>query len=1040
MSLTQEEEKIRLKIVNASAGSGKTYRLVKEFITLLISDKHVKSFSSILAMTFTNKAALEMKERIIGGLDKISSPNHFENVEENLTKELAKDIGCTIEEVQKRCHYVLQNILHQYENFNVMTIDKFNLRLIRSFGRDLDLAHDFDVVMDQEEVIEKIVDDLINQIGQKESEELSNLLFKYAESNIEEDKGWDFRRNLIKFGNILTSERNRSKVELLLSMDLSVEKRNELYIGIKQMDSDFIAEANKIYQIYDSGTLDESKIPGQSNSKKRLDKVTADKKFFTAIKAGETVFTKTLNGNLEKETFPGDLKDAFLNLHNYWEENVQQYASTALFLNNFFNMAVLQFMAKSLVTIKKEEQLILISEFSKLISELIQGENTPFIYERLGTRYQHYLLDEFQDTSHMQWLNLVPLVEDSIANNNENLIVGDAKQSIYRFRNGVAEQFIALPEIYNPEGVGELAKKSKVFKDAGKVFELTSNYRSSATIVNFNNSFFETMKARMPESTASYYKSISQHPQSEKKGLVSIVSEELKTDDEQIINQLVNWIDACKKDGFNYGDICILGNKNKNCNAWAVGLTQRNYKVVSSDSLLIDSDTKVQLSIAYLKWRLKSGKSEKKRFAELFFRSQNASYKHYQRFISESTGKDDKVYRNFDDDAFLTENFESYERFFFKSESIYDLIQGFYRLMDYNELENSYLHHLADEIYEFELKKGPNLRKFLDHYQRNKSKIAVQIPESSDAIKIMTIHKAKGLEFPVVLMPTLNYKLDIKSSFLVQVEDFLVYKKPSKNDLIIPLLELYNEEMDQVTTDFINLCYVAMTRPIERLYIQNYYDKGTFGDLFHSVLKEQENVIPSENQLHLLLSDGKKEILVSTVEAALFEPKNIKDTLWFPDLSLQDNAELYTEEYLSKEMQFGLQFHLLASRIEAKSEIEQEISKGINAGEIEKSQQEKLRQKLDDLLSLKEYKDLFVGKIQVLNEQAFLVDSTTTLRPDKIILKEKETIVIDYKTGIPNAKDEKQVKGYCDLLKEMKYSNVKGYLFYSGLGELRRVG
>ena len=211
----ETEDKV-LKIYNASAGSGKTYHLVKEYVKLLISEVHSKSFSNIIAMTFTNKAALEMKERIITALDEISSPNLFKNKAIELVESLGNDLKLTKQEIEKRCSLVLANILHQYEDFHVMTIDKFNLRLIRSFSRDLDLSNDFEVIMDEVEVIEKIVDDLLNQLGNENSSNLNKLLLKYAESKVDEGESWNFRRKLIEFGKILRVERNATKVKHLM--------------------------------------------------------------------------------------------------------------------------------------------------------------------------------------------------------------------------------------------------------------------------------------------------------------------------------------------------------------------------------------------------------------------------------------------------------------------------------------------------------------------------------------------------------------------------------------------------------------------------------------------------------------------------------------------------------------------------------------------------------------------------------------------------------------------------------------------------------
>jgi len=1033
-----------LQILNASAGSGKTYHLVKEYIKLLIEDNDVKrSFSNIIAMTFTNKASLEMKERIIKALDEISSPNRFDHKADPLTHQIAKETGVPVSDVVNRCRLVLEGILHQYEDFHVMTIDKFNLRLIKSFGRDLDLPSDFEVILDEGEIIEKIVDDLLNQLGEEESTHLNKLLFKYAKSNIDEGITWNFRRNLIDFGAILKSEKNNKVVAQLLEMHLTLETHNLLQGQRASINKKFTSLLEKVNGALHNDGVDTSILPGGGNTVRDIESILKNKTFPIAL----ALIKQRLDGNLNNEApagkeLPNSLKETLLALNNYWESMLHEYASLDLFLQNFFNMALLQYMARALNTIKKEEQIIRISEFNTLISELIQQENAPFIYERLGTKFKHFLLDEFQDTSHLQWLNLVPLVHESLGHNYRNLIVGDPKQSIYRFKNGVAEQFVALPKIYNPDNNPKIAQKSNYFNEMGSISELKDNWRSSPTIVGFNNTFFAQLKERMPLDSIDFYNSIEQHPKASKHGRIQIVSKEEKIDPKDILPSIITWIEDCKNDGFNPGDICILGGRNKECNSWALGLHDAGYKVVSSDSLLIHSDLKVQLCIAYLNWRLKpSGENEKKRFAELYFRIRTESYEDYKKFIRERASNSGRTYRYFDDEDFLKTHFDGYNAFFFKYENIYDLIQGFYRIMRFEELHNPYLHHLADIIYDFGLKRGPNLKVFLHEYDRKKDKIAVQIPEGDDAIKIMTIHKSKGLEFPVVIIPTLNFSMDIKSSFLVGIDDYIVYKKPSAKDVLQPLIELREREKNQIITDNINLCYVGMTRPVERLYIQNYFENKRFGQLFHETLSNCSIAEEIDGELLVDLNDGERSVADHTIEpSVLFQPTDSKEKLWFPDIAFQDNIELDTTDYLSSEMQFGIQFHLMVSKIEHKSEIENAVQQAISEGEVSSTNKEEIIKKLHALFDLSDYQKLFEGKVDILNEQAILVDELTVIRPDKIILKEDETIIVDYKTGMPSAKDEKQISNYKSTLESMGYPNVQCYLFYSAIHELRMVG
>jgi len=650
-------------------------------------------------------------------------------------------------------------------------------------------------------------------------------------------------------------------------------------------------------------------------------------------------------------------------------------------------------------------------------------------------------LDEFQDTSHLQWLNFVPLIHESISQNQENLIVGDPKQSIYRFKNGIAEQFVELPAIYNPGNDPKIAATSFYFQEMGIVEQLQSNWRSSPTIVNFNNAFFEHFQSLLPGDTSEFYNSVSQEPRSTKNGLIAVESREDSDSHSETVSQIIEWIEQCLADGYEASELCILGRRNRECNSWAVALDQAGYKVVSSDSLLIDSSAEVRLTIAFLKWRLKpSGENEKKQFSEMFLRLKHESYNVYRQYLKEGTSANGRSFRYFDDDAFLADHFNSKEQFFFKFEHLYDLIQGFYRIANLHELENPYLHHLADWAHEYGLNKGPSLAAFLEEYERKKSNIAVQVPEAKDAVNIMTIHKSKGLEFPVVILPSLNINLDLKSSFLIDWNDFLLYKQPSQSDVLNPLVTLYESEKNQILTDIVNLCYVAMTRPIERLYIRNIFEKRTFGALFHEVLEGLEWAHNEDDSLVVSISDGDRTPPKEEVYAKNFFPSDISDRLWFPHIAFQDTEELQQEDFLSDEMQFGIAFHYLASRILAPADIPVELQKALAESIIEAKQINGLEELLQQLWSNADYLQLVEQSNHRLSEQAILLENGAFIRVDAIYTSKNETSVLDYKTGVPSDKDVKQIRQYQRALAAMGYPEVRAYLYYTALDELRLIG
>lgn len=1025
-----------LHILNASAGSGKTYRLVQEFVQLLIGkNASPTEFKHLIAMTFTNKAALEMKERIVEALNGIGQGELARNP---LKKSLAGNLKISEEEVVIRCREVLEMILHQYEDFHVMTIDKFNLRLIKSFSRDLDLPGEFEVVLDESELIEQVVDDLLNQMGNPEKTALNELMTHYAKSNIDDERAWNFRRNLIEFGNILKNERHQKGIEQLLELELTVERYRELQSQQKRTDSLYLKLSASLKESVE--LLDAKSLHGGGHTVNDIRSIVNHDRFPMQAE----LIKKRLGTNLEKQgdekEIPGEIRSALLELNAFWEETVQSYVATHLFLKNYFNMALLQYMARALNESKQDAQLIRISEFNSLISQLIQNENAPFIYERLGTRYHHFLLDEFQDTSHLQWLNLVPLLHESISQGYNNLIVGDPKQSIYRFKNGIAEQFVALPSIYNPGNDPKLSATSSYFIEMGSIETLEDNWRSSPSIVRFNNDFFEQFKAQLPKETSVFYNAVKQNPQSEKNGRIYIESQERKDTHSEIVAQIIDWIENCLEEGYEPSDLCILGRRNRECNAWAVALDQKGYKVVSSDSLLIDSSAEVRLTISYLQWRLKpSGKNEKKQFAEMFLRLKKESYNVYKRYLIDKTSDDGHRYRGFDDGKFLSDYFGSKERFFFKYEHLYDLIEGFYRISGLNELENPYLHHLADWSHEFGLNRGPNLELFLEEYARKKGSIAVQIPAAKDAINIMTIHKSKGLEFPVVMLPSFNISLDLKSSFLLDWNDFLLYKQPSQSDLLSPLVSLYNHEKNQILTDMVNLCYVAMTRAVERLYVRNHFEKRSFGALFHEVLENTGLATQDENVLSIDIHDGPRMTPDRKDYAKLFFPEDISDRLWFPHIAFQDTEELQSEDVLSDDLQFGIAFHLATSAVASEDSIDEVISSLIGSGEVTHDNAKRIKGHLKTLWKNPDFLKVANQSDKVLTEQSILMENGSVLRMDALFLSTTETAVVDYKTGVPSDKDIRQLKQYKNALSEMGYPNVTGYIYYTSIDEFRAV-
>lgn len=1024
-------------ILNASAGSGKTFNLVRNYLRLLLSEGELRSeMSQIIAMTFTNKAALEMKTRIIGDLNKLSTAT----LDQSFLVETAAYIGLPPETIQKNARLTLKKILHQYEDFNVLTIDKFNLRLIRSFSRDLNLPEQFEVVLDEDLILEKAVDELLNTIDTKEQNELYKLAINFAKSNFDEENKWNVKKALLASAALLKNEQSFDVIRKLTTSsfsekDLSTWKETLklLKLQLQQLLRDL------------SSTLHASGLTSDDFSKKSVTYKRLIKLITTKFKTDELIANLDLTPSfLENITITGErtgqqeLVTRVNAVHEFWSANKESIFVLELKTKQFYLLSILKELALSMEQIRQKESVIRISEFNQLVADLVKDEEAPFIYERLGTRFGHFFLDEFQDTSRLQWTNLVPLVHESLGHNQFNFIVGDPKQSIYRFKNGVAEQFVALPRIYNPENDAKTTLKSNFFEAQGHVSGLEENWRSAAEIVNFNNAFFSELKPLLPDSGQSYYAQINQAPRGKANGLITFKMDHQKdkSEKESELDLLEKWVNECIQDGYNPGDICILSKNKRSCNSFANHLKTKGFSVVSSDSLLVDSDIYVQLVICFLKWRSNPLENQfAMQFAEKYFRlaAAGSTFSAYETCF-ETVEQDGKSKKRFSIPLYL--KVSGFDESLLNSgyQSIYSLIQTFIRSQNIDELQNAYIHQLLDISFNFDLSNGPDLMSFLSYYATTGHKSNVQLPDNKHAIKIMTAHKSKGLEFPIVLIPLLNFgsTKNENAPRIIEKEGHFIETKLVKNEYFIPEIEeLGLIEKDAKLMDAINLLYVAFTRPVDRLY---FYSNSGHSDTNKKVLTTLSTLYPefivTDEFIQGVIGNKPERTFEESTSDSSFTATSLSDFLWFPEISLFSTDEDEATA-LSKQKRIGNQFHGIMENSSSKEEAITFLNTEIRKGKIEKAIEQELLVLIEEVYSNQQIQQLFAAGTH-LNERTLAIDATTQLRPDKIIYNANETVVIDFKTGEEKPSYLKQVNAYVSALHEVGFKNVSGYLYYVG--------
>ena len=422
----------------------------------------------------------------------------------------------------------------------------------------------------------------------------------------------------------------------------------------------------------------------------------------------------------------------------------------------------------------------------------------------------------------------------------------------------------------------------------------------------------------------------------------------------------------------------------------------------------------------------------------MYFRIQGAfSTADYLAYF-EVIQKDGKSIRVFNDTRFLIDHFGGTSSFFTTYESVYDLVQKFMKLMDWKETEEPYLHHFMDVIYGFQLARQTDIHHFLEYFDAQKDKIALQMPDTQSALKIMTIHKSKGLEFPVVIIPNMDFTttMNPQGRYLMEVRDKILYAFPGKNQQIPELDAFAKEENNLILLDKMNLFYVGMTRPELRLYAINDFEKGKFGAMIHDQL-EALNLGMTEDGL---LQIGQTEPISKKEETSenLYLPVDFSQRLWYPDIVFRkvfkDESEIQQEE-----QRFGNDFHLLMSLCHSKIDTESVLLKLLNEGHIEQKNEIRLRECAHSFWQKMDEGKYLLNIERSLNEQFVLAGENDVKKPDKVLVKSNEIIVIDFKTGKINQSHMEQIVAYAKLLEEIFKKPVKCLLYYSALNQLTEL-
>jgi ATP-dependent exoDNAse (exonuclease V) beta subunit len=1045
-------QKPAFSIYDASAGSGKTYTLVKEYLKIILLSKKQDAYRNILAITFTNKAVHEMKSRVVDSLSEFAKDNPTEKAL-NLMQVIHSETGISLFDIKEKAKSIIKNLIHNYAAFDISTIDKFTHKVIRAFAHDLNLPITFDVSLDTENLLTEAVDAIIAQAG--EDETLTNLLVNFTMEKTDDDKSWDVSREIMETGKLILNENNREEISHFNNKSIAefVEIKNKLEEYCQNLKSQSIDYSNLALKLIENKGIEfnsfySSYVP----------------KHFLKLSSGEIVkhigHYKYLDENEgkryssktpqnQKESID-EIADELFTILKQINEIAEKYLFYEAFLKNITPLSLMNTLSNKLQEIQKEQNILSIAEFNKLINEQIQNQPAPFIYERLGEKYKHFFIDEFQDTSEMQWQNLIPLIDNALSSEDLDetrgslMIVGDPKQSIYRWRGGKAEQFIELSKDKNP-----FVNPSK------ELFPLGINWRSYDQVIDFNNKFFKFLASKFAnEDYKDLYEKHSHQEFNDKKGgyvnvsfIPKIDKEEVSDEDSLDKNDLyleatLNTIFKVKANGFNYKDIVILTRTKKPGTAIANHLIENGIPIVSSESLLLGASSEVQTCIYILRYLKNSNDLESKANFLYYLANNHQEKLPVHDFISKGMElKNELEFQNWLTEIVVDFSFQN-----IRKKALYEATEIIISKVIPIEKRNAYVQYFLDLILEHDLKKQSGISDFLSYWENNLEKLSIPSPEGNDAVRIMTIHKSKGLEFPVVIFPFAeqNYSQNLGDKIWIATDEeqiglpkALVSKNKDVENFGEEASKVYNQKKEEDLLDNINVLYVALTRAEEQLYvISGLVSENSKGELPNNMATFFIEFLGSEfKEEQLEYEFGSNEKISTTKEAvsnALLIPQ-LSETLNPKNIKIAQRESIMWNTKQQKAIEFGNIIHEILAFVETKNDIDLAITKAIENGLIVSSQREEVLATIYEIVNHKELSDYFFEEHKVMNEQTIIQKHGNIVKPDRMsISKDKKVFLLDYKTGQHLPKHKTQLENYQKSIEDMGFKVEKKSLIYIG--------
>lgn len=1009
-----------------------------------------------------------MKDRILDYL------NDFATGEDNeLSQELKAALNLDDLTFRQYAQEAQAAILHKYAQFSISTIDAFFQKVIRSFTREAGLVGDYRLEVEQDAVLEEVIDNLMDELGS--NKELTDWVVEFAKENLENERAWDVRTSLIEFASEIFREEFKDIEEYVIKTTMSRKYFHDLRANLWKEKNLFLKKAESLgkeaLKIIKSHGWDPTEIHWGKNSglftylemfasqkdlkefKEPTDRI---RNQFTSANIWPS---KTTSRAREIITVAETTIIPILNeMISLYDNHYVKSLSAEVALQNMYVFGLVADISRKLKEYKDENNMMLLADAPKFLNGVIQDSDTPFIYEKVGSFFKNYLIDEFQDTSSMQWKNFLPLLSNSLDQGYTSLVVGDVKQAIYRWRGGDLK--LLQQEV-----------EKSIGKERVSVYELNSNFRSATAVVDFNNNLFEKAATIIAAETGhsisvDAYKDVSQRTSRTEEGFVKIGF--VRDDDEtkwkeHALHKIPWYLEQLQQLGASLKDIAILVRRNEEGQQIVSHLLNYKnsdqakpeflYDVVSNESLRLDGAASVNLLLGAMKYLLNPDDSIAR--AQLGY--EFSKIREPERSLKEVFAVTNQaIFENNLPDAFTK------EKYALKKLPLFELTETIISIFKLGEEkgELAYLLAFQNLVLDFYSRERNDLGAFLEWWEDNKHKKSVQVSGEVNAVQILTIHKSKGLQFKYVIIPFCSWGLDHDSwqapNLWISSEQppftdagFLPVKYSSTLQQTF-FADHYKTERIRTYLDNLNLLYVAMTRAEQGLIVMAPHpavrnSKKNVSQILYSSIQQSYAASESWSNSEQELNTGNWSYSApsrSKVSSDALSLSSYASFRWRDKLVMRQTAKTFFDQPSDDKLEkisYGIYIHTVLSRISYAYEIPDTLERIILEGLITQSQKDSLSLQLQELLTNPQIASWFEAGWEVRTEVPILLPGGSENRIDRLLLKGKKAVVVDFKTGEPKKADQKQVQDYIDILRKMNFADVEGYLLYIRKAEVVTV-